>query len=389
MAAKAMAVWYGLLLLCEAWQNCYPDMNSTTACCTAELPPPSHSSFIHPIPAVQAASIAEQKLGQTGPSPTAGEKDPWLDPGLLHLLQSGTYPPDATQADKDRLAKRVSRFSWSGGKLYQRMKDGSMKQVPPLAERADLVAKMHRRGHMGVKRTLDLLFTSHWWRGMYADVQEHIRRCEVCDRGNASFKGLNKTLNPLPIRGMFYRWHVDLCGEFNATTERYKYIMVAIEAYSKVLEVAPLKDKTPGSTAKAFADIVLGRYGGCAEVVTDRGEWDGAFAELLVDCMIEHRVTSANHPQANGAAERAVQCVKRSLKKMCEEEKTAADWDKHLPWFRLGYNCSRQASTKLAPYTLLYGLGPTIPPAVKEKLEEPVNLDDEQAAAAELLQRQS
>jgi hypothetical protein len=105
--------------------------------------------------------------------------------------------------------------------------------------------------------------------------------------------------------------------------------------------------------------------------------------------MVVHRPTAAQHPQANGAAERSIQSVKRSIKKCAESEGSAKDWPKHLPWIRLGYNCSRQQSTKLAPYTLLYGLGPTIPPAVKERLEEPVDFDDAEAAATELVHRQA
>lgn len=43
-----------------------------------------------------------------------------------------------------------------------------------------------------------------------------------------------------------------------------------------------------------------------AEVVADQGsrrEWKDKSAALLVDTLINHRQTSASHPQANGLAE--------------------------------------------------------------------------------------
>jgi hypothetical protein len=342
---------------------------------------------------LQSALVAEvgQDLAEDRLLPVGGNKEPWEDDGLLHLLQQGTMPEDAAQAERDRLAKRAKRYRWVDGKLLQVCTDGELRTVPHPDGRLELVEAVHKQcGHLGVRRTMDLLARSYQWRGMYKDVQHVVRRCEPCDRARVSFAGINPSLTPLPVKGMFYRWQVDLCGEFAESTEGYTYVMVAIEAYSKVLEVAPLKNKSADTTAAAFIDMVLCRYGACAEVCSDRGaEWDAAFSAALVDCMVVHRPTAAQHPQANGAAERSIQSVKRSIRKCAESEGTAKDWPKHLPWIRLGYNCSRQQSTKLAPYTLLYGFGPTIPPAVREQMQEPVDFDDAEAAATELMRRQA
>jgi hypothetical protein len=351
------------------------------------------SNFSNATNDMQSALVAEaqQYLAEDKLLPVGGSKDPWEDDALLHLLQHGSMPEEASQAERDRLAKRAKRYSWSGGKLLQKCADGELRVVPKPGDRMELVASVHKQcGHLGVRRTIDLLSRSYQWRGMYRDVQHVVRRCEPCDRARVSFAGVNPTLTPLPVKGMFYRWHVDLCGPFAESTEGYTYVMVAVEAYSKVLELAPLKNKSADCTAAAFLDMVLCRYGACAEVCSDRGaEWDAAFSDALVDCMVVHRPTAAQHPQANGAAERSIQSVKRAIRKCAESEGSAKDWPKHLPWIRLGYNCSRQESTRLAPYTLLYGVGPTIPPAVREQLEEPVDFDDAEAAATELLHRRA
>jgi hypothetical protein len=342
---------------------------------------------------LQTALVAEAEryMAEGDLLPAGGRREPWEDEALLHLLQQNVMPEEAPQPERDRLAKRAKRYRWVDGKLLQKCADGEYRTVPKPGDRMELVASVHKQcGHLGVRRTMDLLGRSYQWRGMYKDVQHVVRRCEPCDRARVSFAGVNPTLTPLPVKGMFYRWHVDLCGPFTESNEGYTYVMVAIEAYSKVLELVPLKNKSADSTAAAFIDMVLCRYGACAEVCSDRGaEWDAAFSEALVDCMVVHRPTAAQHPQANGAAERSIQSVKRSIRKCAESEGTAKDWPKHLPWIRLGYNCSRQQSTKLAPYTLLYGLGPTIPPAVKERLDEPVDFDDAEAAATELVHRQA
>lgn len=152
-----------------------------------------------------------------------------------------------------------------------------------------------------------LLYHTYAWRNMYKDVQELISRCGQCDRARASFTGLNKILNPLPMRGLFYRWHTDLFGPLRPSPDGNTYCFVAIEAYSKALEVIPIKSKEAKCTAKAMS-IIFG---------------------------------------------------------------------------------SKHASTQLEPYTLLHGVPPCIPPAIRERTVEPLTFDNPDAAAAELLDRQA
>lgn len=48
-------------------------------------------------------------------------------------------------------------------------------------------------------------------------------------------------------------------------------------------------------------------FGASAEVLTDQGEeFKGEFAELLESLVIDHQITSRNHPQSDGLAERMV-----------------------------------------------------------------------------------
>jgi hypothetical protein len=106
--------------------------------------------------------------------------------------------------------------------------------------------------------------------------------------------------------------------------------------------------------------------------------------------MIDHRTTSANHPQADGLAERAVGTCKRALRKMVDQRGSAIDWAQELPWLMLGYNCSPQNSTGFAPYQLLFARTPTIPLAARQRFEGPLDFDTpemREVAALRLLQR--
>jgi hypothetical protein len=188
--------------------------------------------------------------------------------------------------------------------------------------------------------------------------------------------------------GLFYRWGVDLCGEFLRTPRGNRYIMVCVEYFSKHVELIPLPDKKPETTAYAFLSQVLSRFGSCAEVVTDQGtEWRGSFDSLLESCFIDHRTTAPNHPQADGLAERIVQTIKRALREHCEQCQDVRGWDEGICWIALGYRCSPQASTSFSPYELLYARRPVVPPAIMQTVSAPLSFDSGELAAQSLLQR--
>ena len=315
--------------------------------------------------------------------------DIWGDKATLHLLQTGRHLPGTPAPERKRAAKRARSYVWSDDHLFRRFWDGSRRQVPPPVSRQPLITTFHERtGHFGSRRTAHLLRNHCWWAGLDLDVRTQVRGCQLCGRVNASFTAGTDTLNPLPLEGMFYRWGVDLAGPFPATKRSNKYVMICVDHWSKVVEVIPISDKSAACTAFAFKAAVLARYGACAECLTDGGqEWRGEFEALLEQCFIDHRVTSPSHPQTNGCAERCVQTVKRALRKHCELAGSVNTWDEHLPWIQLAYNCSVQMSTKLSPYLMLYAHLPVVPPAVVQRMAEPIDFDDAEAAQQSLRTR--
>ncbi len=348
-----------------------------SACTVASFEPYSHAALV----ALHSAACEQD---------ADSSSDAAADAALLHFLATGEYEPAWDAKQCDRVKHRASRYRLVDGQLHRLMRDGTTRVVPPIGERADIIRDTHERtGHFGVKRTKHMLFASFWWPGLEADVVRVLATCEVCARIKATFNAERPELQPLPIEGLFYRWGVDLAGPFAKSREGNLYVMICIEHFSKQVELVPLPAKEACHTANAFLSAVISRYGACAEVVTDRGtEFEGPFHQLLTDCLIDHRTTSPNHPQADGLAERCVQTVKKALAKHVAQRKQLDDWDVQLHWVGLGYRVSGQASTGLSPYQLLYGVQPVIPPAVRPRVEEPLlEFTDAEQAAEYLLQR--
>jgi len=243
----------------------------------------------------------------------SGPSDVWEDAPVMKYLTQGSVEVGLPAHECRRVYRRASAFVRKEGVIYRVFKDGICKEVPPPDKREALVKEMHEKmGHFGTKRTSALLFLTYYWHGMSKDVREVVSKCGLCDRVNTSFNAAPKQLTPLPVMGLFYRWGVDLAGPLNPTSSTgNRYVMVLVEHFSKHVEAVPIADKCAATTAQVFAEVVLCKFGSCAEVITDGGtEFSGEFDEVLKMSLIDHRNTAPNHPQADGLAERAVQTIK-------------------------------------------------------------------------------
>jgi hypothetical protein len=396
MDAHCMEHLYAILSALQRWHELTVPVQieevelSVATLVVAALKSPTHTV---PPDAVYDANMVQAMSEEQRDNVRAGSvcKDVWEDEPVMHYLTTGEVPRSVVddRAEAKRVQKRASGYVLQGGKLFKRMSNHTLKEVPKPEDRARVITQVHERcGHFGVKRTMHLVLHGHWWRGVQKDVEDVVARCAACDRTKASFNARAPVLNPLAIEGMFYRWGVDLCGPFPKSKQGNVYVMVCVEYFTKQIEAVPIPDKTAETTTRVFLDRVICQYGACAEVVTDGGrEFQGQFARLLEQCFIDHRTTSPNHPQADGLAERGVQMIKRALRRCWEHEKRQEDWDAHIPWLLLGYRCSKQATTNYCPYELLHAVAPTLPPALKARMSGALDFDDPEAAAASLLQR--
>jgi hypothetical protein len=155
-----------------------------------------------------------------------------------------------------------------------------------------------------------------------------------------------------------------------------RYVVVMIEHFSKWKELVPIPEKTSHHTAAALRGVLC-RYGAPAEVLTDQGkEFQGEFTELLTKFLIDHCLTSRDHPQSDGLAERMVQTIKEALWKYVLKSERH-HWDVQLYWIAMGYRMSRQNSLAgYSPYFVLFGRWPIIGTAIRRVYSKVADLDD-------------
>ena len=332
----------------------------------------------------------QRRLAKRAAEP--GEVDIHMDTPTLGYL-TGTLKAHqlGLQISMRRVLKRARGYRCTAGPdgrplVLRLMANGTTRMVPHPSERSALIQRAHNLGgHFGARRTSHLLLGQYWWKGVLADVTAAVKACDKCDRARASFNIHTPSLTSHSIDGLFYCWGVDTSGPYPTSRRGNKYIFHAIEYFSGLLIAEPMPSKESRDTSYVFRSCILARFGGCAQVITDNGtEYQGAFRSLLVECGIDHRNSSPNHPQTNGLVERTVGTIKRALRKHCELELNIHTWDVKLPMIVLAYNCSAQASTRMSPYHLLYAREPVFPSGtVQHAFSRPVidSADPRQQAA--------
>jgi hypothetical protein len=76
------------------------------------------------------------------------------------------------------------------------------------------------------------------------------------------------------------------------------------EHFSKWLEFIPLLDRSSEGVACAFKNKVFSRFGAPTKVLTNQGiKFHGKLQKLHEKALINHRMTSQNHLEANGLVE--------------------------------------------------------------------------------------
>ena len=86
-----------------------------------------------------------------------------------------------------------------------------------------------------------------------------VKVCLSCARVKARFRESGIELQPLPVRGLGYRWGVNFAGPTEITKAGNRYVLVCIEHFTKWVELILLPSKSSRDAARGLLECVLSR----------------------------------------------------------------------------------------------------------------------------------
>ncbi|RDY11236.1 putative protein K02A2.6, partial [Mucuna pruriens] len=311
---------------------------------------------------------------------------------IVEYLEGGKLPVDPAEAGKIR--KEAPKYALVEGRLYRRgFSSPLLKCVGP--EEAEYIIKEVHEGicgtHIGGRALAGKIArTGYYWPSLKADCMNYVKRCDTCqrfaDNHQAPAEQMHTVISPWP----FHKWGIDILGPFPLAPGQLKFLMVAVDYFTKWVEAEPMATIIAERVKRFIWKKIICRFGLPAEIVSDNGTQfaSSATAKFCQELHIRQSFTSVEHPQANGQAEAANRVILRGLRRRLEAK---GRWAEELPQVLWSYHTTPHSTTGKTPFRLTYGSEVVIPveigePSPRTTLFDPTVNEEELRSNLDLLQ---
>jgi len=287
-------------------------------------------------------------------------KEEQYDKPALERLNFLTQEPDADDPDWT-ISKDKKPILFYKGKKYVPMNNELRRTI--LKEFHD----HETAGHPGTATTYFHVSQDYWWPGMTNYVKEYVKGCNICQQNKINcqpWKGLLKPI-PGPIDPRpFAQISMDLLTDLPPSEDGYDTLLVVVDhGLSKGLVLSPTNKKvTSTGVAELLRDNVFKRFGLADTIISDRDPRFASqvFQEWLKLMNIKSTMSTAYHPQTDGATERTMQEIQAYLSIYCIGNPT--DWPNAIATLEFVHNSKPHADRKKSPFELIMGYQPHATP---------------------------
>ena len=113
------------------------------------------------------------------------------------------------------------------------------------------------------------LWAGYYWPTMKQDAMEVVKTCESCQKHARILWPPPTKLKNISAPWPFYKWGLDILGHFKPGPGQLRWLIVAIDYFTKWIEAEPLGTITAVRVIKFFRHNIASRFGIPAEIVTD------------------------------------------------------------------------------------------------------------------------
>jgi hypothetical protein len=277
---------------------------------------------------------------------------------IISFLQGNCLSDDKVY--NKRMEARTRPYVIIEGELYKYGVCSPLLKCLSRTEGQELMKEIHAGlcgSHIGSRPLLGKVFRQgFYWPKAALDAADLVQKCENCQRcakDQEQPSSLTQLIQPTwPLQ----RWGLDLLGTLSPAQGNLKYVVVAVEYFSKLIEAKPLATITSATVQKFFWQNIVCRFGVPKAITIDNGtQFDAeTFKDFCDRIGTKIHFASVRHPESNGLVERANGIIMTGIMKLIFNQ-PRGKWPEELIKVLWSHNTTVSRSTGFTPFKLLFG----------------------------------
>jgi ribonuclease HI len=192
---------------------------------------------------------------------------------IISFLQGNCLLDD--EAYSKRIEARIRPYVIIEGELYKQGVCSPLLKCLSRTEGIELMKEIHAGlcgSHIGSRPLLGKVFRQgFYWPKAASDAAELVQKCENCQKCARDQKQPSFVTQLIQPTWPLQRWGLDLLGPLPPAQGNLKYVVVAVEYFSKWIEAKPLATITSATVQKIFWQNIVCRFGVPKEITMDNG----------------------------------------------------------------------------------------------------------------------
>jgi hypothetical protein len=265
---------------------------------------------------------------------------------IISFLQGNCLSDD--EAYNKRMEARTRPYVIIEGELYN---------MDYVLHSSSVYPKLKCGSHIGSRPLLGKVFRQgFYWPKAALDAAELVQKCENCQKCARDHKQPSSLTQLIQPTWPLQRWGLDLLGPLPPAQGNLKYVVVAVEYFSKWIEAKPLATITSATVQKFFWQNIVCRFGVPKAITVDNGtQFDAeSFKDFCDQIGTKIHFASVRHPESNGLVERANGIIMIGIIKLIFNQ-PRGKWPDELTKVVWSHNTTTSRSTGFTPFKLLFG----------------------------------
>ncbi|KAM6556222.1 hypothetical protein CsatB_003241 [Cannabis sativa] len=286
----------------------------------------------------------------------------WMTP-IVAYLEKGILPDDNMEARK--LRQRATRYVIYDGRLYRRSFSQPLLKCID-GEDCDYILREVHEGicgnhTKGNSLALKIMRQGYYWPTLRQHAFTFAKKCDKCQRIATYVHQPPSNLHSITSPWPFAVWGIDLIGELPKGKGGVKYVVVAVNYFTKWAEAKALATITAIKLREFVYNSIIFRFGVPYKLISDNGKQFDCkeMRQLCDDLGIKKAFSVVAYPQSNRETEAVNKIIKHTIKGKLKERKRV--WPDGLSQVLWSYKTTPQSTTGETPFSLSYGCEAMVP----------------------------